>query len=1821
MAPVADRIYFPSLEQCLTGERVLLSWKLIATALSDISGQRTTSSAVIEFLSDDYVHRLLEDPASTFAPADEATKKVFETKTAPINVPASSDGRPDIESIKKDAEWLSKNAKINLVAALRVVVIEHQSRPARHLSGPLSSQDAKNLQEAAGLNNGQGSGLLLDLGSAAALDAEEIWTEFEKPETRQRRLFDTYLTERRFFMMSADYANSIKLYERLPTFASVDLDLAKTYRLKLPSRDDAEPLLPTYLQVLTDSMSRIESGLKAVTDEKWVTEEVELDWLRTLLTEAIHALSVVFQIVDSFGDDFAPSTAVNQWFSLMEVYRFFDAVQPIHESIAPLVLPLKTLSAAVSLILLKPARSLTYLSEREEDATQADTSYDTYLLSSDVLEQVHKSILNAAEADCESASPVIFAWTLLLHRMNVSYQSRTEKRDNLLQQNARETFEAGGVVRPVARRNSAGSIFSIESSKFDGFLENATSSKDLVVVEQLASQVTAQGRVFDVVSNMATALGPSDEGSMTPLLSARLRNVFLELLKVSYPIVGYQSEPVSSLLSILSAGRNYWDISNKENLSEKQDILASMVNDDLALEFFFQQALDRYPYEFLPFITLCRTLASATSLRESDRSQMILNLLRATPTLTFVLPDYFQEYELAQEDENTNTFCLLQDIPIISLSPSWRGRRVEDDAYRIPAGTYGRFVTDTGRVVSMEYPHSTISLLGRRLEINLMKEGYQSELGMLQPEETAEVISLFATLIRMDHLNAAGGESTGALVFSDNDILHEAKKHIDAGSGRDLLTVVCETMDYYMQVDLAESEDVVVTILNSCVQFLDAILPIYPSRVWSYLSRCELLSSESRAGKLTKVVGSLDLVQERLEFLLSCLRLFSNLIDTAMTSAVQRRAGIHTTSRNKSDLNPWLGTADKVLAKVSYAIAQAGVDIFENTSTWRFASDTCRSSVLREVVPILQKVIMYSYSLGDPSTSENLTSCLRPAASYVIDCFVSPSTGSLRFQPLLSSLITAFTTADSTLYPRRVEMVQAQLNSVLEFSATLLRVANYLEQSSSMIETYLFKSSTLLARLCAVSDHFRKPTMWLLESLVVNAGKSSSEPPSLLGYLGPQISKSFLQLLSILGKPFELRGEVKATWKFFSAILRNRQQWMSNCLLTGQTPREAMKKDKKKTDASSSSVFATGLAKLGKLKDLEISEALVILDFVASAQNFWPWTVFTLQKDTAYLDGLREYVRDLKSSSITVKSDPVRAAFDARLAAYIAETFAMQLYHSRHLGNSGTLAKSLVGDLDYYLRDGVEVGGYNKSLHNNFARNFSNKYSDCPVDCFKRTILEPRELGKSYYYDLERADQMLRFDPGWKGRKDDGFKTEMERANTNLSLVDAQLALFHAWEFLLVELSTCMPKNDTVEKQMLQVAQQCLNANQGVPGPEHIFLKLVGSRASLALVLIQRLVKSSVPVKDINQLLSTLVGTMNGVEEPWGTESISYYRTLLKALFVTLRAYQISGKKATESQDAFEGTTVTVTQTVLNILDRVVGRGFRALVSLIHDNENSVSPEDLGLLTAILQACISLPNMDQSQTQVLNIMAEHQVLHAASSLYSWADRLADQGDPIYGELSMLFLLELSTLPMVAEQMACDGILSNILSANLTKFMLKSNISPYSDSPVVQRCYGIWAKGLLPLMLNLLTALGATVAPEVAYVLNQFPHLLEASVDRFEAPGASRTQSRASPHYLTLVAISEVHSLALLTRVLAALRVNNNRDIPDVEWDSANLLENVDFWLSTKKLLKERLMPLGQREMDWRGMKPATGAYDSLLEEKAVAQLDAIRDVLSEEADN
>ncbi|KAI1075311.1 nucleoporin subcomplex protein binding to Pom34-domain-containing protein [Whalleya microplaca] len=1833
--PLSDHIYLPPLEPCLKGEAVILSWRLLAEALLDPTGHRQDSRVVVDFLTDPLVQTFFTKPGSAFErPADKSPHHAaFVKKTAAIQVTPDPNDKYDINVIKEDALWLSDKAPISNVAALRVVAVEFQSRAKSQLAGPISNQDLANLREAAGAANTQSTHILPGINIASALDASEIQADFEKPESRRRRIFQTYLDERRYYAAAHDYLFTLMLQERLPV--SPLTDAARTVRTsfleaygmspKQPQKSPADTptrtfhaLVTQFINLLRECVERLEMLVDhEPTDKELWTEEVRVQWIQTYLAEALHRLVVIFQLLDLSSDVFVSSQLAQQWFSVFHFFGFFDQFQGGPDSISELLSPLQCLVCVVSLAILNLPRMTAFF----EGEVDLDTDAE-YLASSNTLESIHDILELTVSSGSAYAVPVMFAWIPAVYAMFSSYQERVERRDAIQNEKAVENYDPTTQMIPRGgRRNSAGSITTIDKRRYDDFLVKKSLDRDFQKVQSLAVLVTGQARVYDIITAMSLCLGPSDRAMFPASVGSRMRATFLELLKASYPFVGYKSEPVCALLAVLSGGQGYWDLARPTNVLAQQDILNLTLNDDIILQRYFEQALNRFPYEFIPLLSFCRILYCSPHSSEEGNHEFILRLLQRTPTLTFTLPDHFNDYQLANEQDNANGFQFLDDFPLLSAVTSRKRIAADEESFTIPAGTYGRFVVDEGKIVRVEHEHSALALLGKRLDANLAANKYQMTLGRLTEEETAETISLFATLIRMEHLRAsAPGKSSAETSEVALAIVAECSRGLPRT--KDIISVVCDTLDVLLD---GEPDGPGLATITASLQFLHSILPICPGRVWSYMARCTLLDNQGQGGRLARLVGNLDLSDAQFEFLMSTVRLSSSLIQSAMTSSVRRKTNLKTSSRQRSNDDAWIGVSDKVVSQISLSIVRAAMDVLESSSTWRFSTDLDRMVLIRSVVPIVDQVILYTFSIDDITSKTFLMSSLEPAAKDVIDNFLAPTAGSLRIHPLLATLVAATQQQASTIYANRSEVFLAQTIAVLGFAKNLVRVANYFDRPSTTVEHQLFKATPFVARVCACHDAFKGPAIELLEALVISAGKTVGEPPSLLGYLGPQLSRSFLQLLSTLDKPFDQTDEVRLIWRFFSTIVRNRQQWMANCLLTGKTPRDAKNSRGKATEASSGSILSSALEQLTSISQIQYAEAVSILNFITSAQNYWPWTIFTLQKNTAFLAELRSFVRSLNPSSVTAKSDEKQACNEAQIAAYIAEIFAMQLFHLRQIDGASSFANELTHDLDYYLRDGVAVSGYNRGLHVNFARNFSNQYPGYSLDNFKRNLLEPRTIGVEYYA-LDFADEMLGFDSGWVGPKNNGFRSEMEKANANLSLVDAQVSLYHAWEFLLLELSTCLPNNDTLKKQSLQVAEQCLEANQETQSHDQVFERLAESRVNLALMLVQRVVDSAPSAGDVAQLLTALWATVSSVQEPYAPGNISRYRTLLKLLYVTLRAqvrsYAQTGLPSPHSDRQGANTSAAVvSQTVLNIIETTVARGFRTLVSLVHDSEASVSPHDVALINAILQACLCIPGMDQNQTQILNIMAAHDAVQAAVSLYSWSDKLADQGDPVYGELSLLFLLELSALPSVAEQLACDGLLNRITSANLAAYLRRPNVSPLADSVGPQRCYSIWAKGIVPLLLNILTALGATIAPEIAYVLNQFPNLMESSVERFEAPDDSRRRGRSDRSFITHLSVSEIHSLVLMTRVLGALRVNNARDIPPVEWDSGALLETVEFWIDRRKLLRERLVPLGPREAEWKNMPPTernrTRGFESRLEEKVVEQLEQVRIVLTE----
>ena len=420
-----------------------------------------------------------------------------------------------------------------------------------------------------------------------------------------------------------------------------------------------------------------------------------------------------------------------------------------------------------------------------------------------------------------------------------------------------------------------------------------------------------------------------------------------------------------------------------------------------------------------------------------------------------------------------------------------------------------------------------------------------------------------------------------------------------------------------------------------------------------------------------------------------------------------------------------------------------------------------------------------------------------------------------------------------------------------------------------------------------------------------------------------------------------------------------------------------------------------------------------------------------------------------------------------------------------------------------------------------------------------------------------------------------------------------------------------------VAEMSVDIVSKCLVTNTRSQLPENVFARLNQTRADFALNLLQKLSKMGGQPPAMKTLLPYAWRAIANLDTTFelalesGEEAAIYYRTLLKILFLALRVHvrdrQLSPKELRESQRKEPDSSSAQLTIAVEIMDKIIGQGFHDLASAIHAESKAIVPDDIALITALLQSCLLMPGFESRTAQIQAILTTHDTARKASSLFSWSDRLAIDGDPIYGELSILFLLELSTIPEVAERLAVEGILGHLSSAPLMMYMRKANVGPFSDSVGAQRCYSIWARGILPLLLNLLARLEASIAGEIAIFMNQFPNLLqqaETALDMAErSRGGLRHVSRVS-----LLQVSEIQSIALIVLILRSCRTQVG-GIPEVEFDASNVLEGVETWLSRRQVLAQRIAVLSVREAELESRGE--------LEAKIVGELEDLKAVLSE----
>lgn len=421
-----------------------------------------------------------------------------------------------------------------------------------------------------------------------------------------------------------------------------------------------------------------------------------------------------------------------------------------------------------------------------------------------------------------------------------------------------------------------------------------------------------------------------------------------------------------------------------------------------------------------------------------------------------------------------------------------------------------------------------------------------------------------------------------------------------------------------------------------------------------------------------------------------------------------------------------------------------------------------------------------------------------------------------------------------------------------------------------------------------------------------------------------------------------------------------------------------------------------------------------------------------------------------------------------------------------------------------------------------------------------------------------------------------------------------------------------------VQKSMALVVRNCLEANtQSVPH-EAIFERIQQARAEFAQTLLQRLVEIGCRGAEVFSLLGVVWDALRSrhptYEEALINDDSEYYRSLLNVLFLTLQFHLDGPSRAAPETLSKKAEVSSDLSLVGEIVQTVVAGGFKALTTYLHDQPEKCTPKDFAIITAILQTCLQVKNSDRIYEHIVFHIADSDTARHATSLFSWADQLLVDGDPVYGELSISFLVKLSTIPMLAEHLAVEAVLMRLSTCRLTAILQQpKGAGPFDPIP---KLYSIWSGGILPLCLNLLHHV-IRMAPEVSAFLNQFEGQLARASDSFAA-GHTMVGSVPTAGRISLSMASEVSSLALISFILDRLREAgaslgvDPQSIQELKWDKAQVKEDIEELLERKQNLRARITPTTEKEVELARQKPANSASgtENRLEEKIVGQLSA-----------
>ncbi|KAF2725781.1 hypothetical protein K431DRAFT_280497 [Polychaeton citri CBS 116435] len=1827
--------YFPPLDLCLSGESRLISWKTAYRALSNLDNALENAS-LEDFLTSEETLSILKHSLQPFGQPSEKSKNDFETKTAPIHVGQSQNGGYHLEQLKDDALWLSKELGVEELVGLRTALLEWQQRPADELldSGLEPSQSGT----LSIIRGSFGSSVLGQSLAPPQLPSQA----YDSGDLRHSRQLEIFLQERTYIRKLG-----VALVERHVhsiTFSSKAHEswLDSLSSKVAPAQEASSSQTREHLLLC---ISSIDDGVRSIDDFtqrpgqfrpiEGIPESIgrHTGYVDAATADMISQLRMLVAHVH-MQKTMLSSSVILEWFRLVDRLSFSEEFAPLTAAQGAVIPLIQSLVATVSLAILALPQAIAHIQNAASPSHSNSVSYprlpggsEPYIEDTACVREITVVLYKAACSNFVTAAPAMYAWSLITGFVRDVAQIQHESKDRMLEDvgtSSDHDLLHGRRSSSLRGSSEPRSIFErLFESVQDYNIEKEHRDDPPTFLMQRSVDDLNVYRVVGEISTLTSNAYATELEAMTPFLC---RLEMLSLVKEGMLSVTYGEEVLDAVLAILGP-----PALTTPQIHLNQSLAARFLQDEDLRSQLLDQALARFPFELSPALRLLTVLAESFQ-QDPNAFIHLMDTFENLTSMTLALEAGFKTYELSHEEEGLNEIRLTDDVLSFMTKAALRTSRLMNSnqlllgqsnssnhskARLIPPGTLGVMMTEEPPwVVRFHHSYSGLHFLG----LYLSTFAKTSELIVAPPGIPCDNVTATETLMLVtSFLQACKGtpELHAHLVTGLNSALP---------SETDFTALVAGILDGELLAHLDQSASQgSLELIVACLNYFNALLPVHPERVWSVLAQSSLVGLNSGSGALVAVVSGSEVPLGRFSFLHACTKLYGDLVDDAISGLVRRKA-VEKQKANRFD-SPVQSpdyTPERTISSVLAGYTKVLADALQNMSQWQFAISEEKVQVYVSIFVPFRKIIEAVYGLH--GTFSGLGRPLVSAADLVLTC-CAPNNGDFPLLPSLADLFReSLVCGDDMLPLHRVSLLADQ---VIQACGLLQDAIRHFYDGHHRVQlaTHVLDLVPLLAPVMAAEPRNKLPVVDVLRQALSAFGDEVPDSASVIRRLTSSSAKSFLAVLVQLDAPLKDISLECATWALLSTIMDSRLPWLAIFVLTGSIPKDRLKQSDSNSPGKGRPLLAYALDQLSRLKDIAPDRAIAMMGFVAHAQKAWVWATSQLLTHPEFIKNALDWLEQIRPASAS--ADPAQSMLSARemrMAALLCDIFAINLHASLESGDT-QLLKLLAPRLKFLSEHAASVNGYKYSLHKNLANNFKARFPGCQVDMFKRTQPEAKSYGRDFAYNVNLAEQVLGHDQSWYGSsksKSSGFAEEFARSSTNLSLIDAQERLLSSWKTLAVTLSECLQQEAELQASLAKATERCLQANFRATVEDSVVAERQRIRLDLAFVLISKLVSSKATCFELKTLIAAAWDVIRSSPVTYDVaialDDLAYLRTSLQILYMSIQPHIYLDVKSPgpKSDDGAAIVLVepAITATIVEIVSKVVCPSFMALCSNLHDRIELAEPGDFALVSAILQASLSVRGVGFVYPQLTDAVAKSSIIYAATSLFSWSDQLAEvmHDDPIYGEIAIMFLVALSTVPAIATDMALAGVLSQLSAANLSNYFRKPGGRGPFDEP--QRVFVIWYEGFLPLCLNLLAAVGPPISTEVATFLNSFPQQLERAGTALQNRAPTSREPNAGS--VTLGLLSEAHNLAMLSRILAsdvaraAAEGIDSADVPPLSWNMATVKEDINALTRNKRSLADRITAVGDREAAWK-IKSASGTADNMLVAKLMKEVNEIKE--------